>query len=436
MLALSLAILPIGMLNIATPIFLPPFFAGDRALGLAATGMAFTIVRLTSICLDPVLGSMIDRTRAAFGRYRSWMAAAAPVLMAATSMLFLASGPLGWPELVLWLLLLYVGTATITLSQSAWVASLATAYDDRSRAFGILVATSVVGAVAASLVPLTTRHADLSGTESVPTIGWMALVTIPIAIAVTCTTVSEPVGTGAPPRRLSDYLAVVRQKEVAHLMLGTFLLIMGPAWTSPLYVFYCRDALGFSASQMAIGLALFVAVGLIGSQFAIRLAVRFGKSQAILVAATVYSLALCGLFVLDRGDVAGGYLLMVVCGLASYGFFVLLNAIAGDVGDAIQARRGTDQMGLVYALKSMAEKLAHAAAISGAFLLLQWAGYTPVSGPNNTTVAIQHMRLIYVLVPIASVLAAAALFRGWRLDAKRHAEIRAEIDNRRPPTPR
>lgn len=424
----SLAILPIGMLNVAIPVYLPPFFAGDHGLGLAAVGAAFATVRLMSIGIDPALGILMDRTRTRFGRYRIWMLAGVPVLMLSTYLLFTVQTEFTTPRLIALLLLLYAGNSMVLVGQSAWSATLATQYNERSRLFGVMIAMSVIGAVLVLVLPFVTP--GLTNAQAVPAMGWLVMISAPLAVGAATWFTPERLTVDASPRRIAEYGIILRKPDVVRLLLAQFALTLGPGWTSSMYVFYCVDALGYTASQTATGLLIYVLAGALGSPTASRVAVRSGKHRAIIVFTAIYSLALCGLFLLKRGDVTGGYVLMAACGFTAFGFDVLVNAIMADVGDEIRLQTGTERIGLLYALKSMATKLAYALSIGVTFPLLEWVGYDPARAADNSSVAIHSMQFIYVGVPIVAVLAGGCLFIGWRLDAARHALVRKELECR------
>ena len=57
-------------------------------------------------------------------------------------------------------------------------------------------------------------------------------------------------------------------------------------------------------------------------------------------------------------------------------------------------------------------------------------GYNAKEGAHNTAAAIQGLEYIYILGPIVFVMLGGACFIGWKLDARRHGEIRAALDAR------
>ena len=181
--AFSSTALPIAAIGLVMAVYLPRFFASQIGLSLAAVGGAFTIVRLIDMVLDPLLGMAMDRTHLRMGRYRPWLMLGAPIVMAATYMLFMARPGAGEPYLVGWLLVLYLGVSILTLSQAAWGASLATDYNDRSRVYGVIQAVGVVGAVLILLLPLALGKQG-EGASGVHAMGWFCIIAIPVTLAL------------------------------------------------------------------------------------------------------------------------------------------------------------------------------------------------------------------------------------------------------------
>jgi len=60
--------------------------------------------------------------------------------------------------------------------------------------------------------------------------------------------------------------------------------------------------------------------------------------------------------------------------------------------------------------------------------ILAIVGYNPREGAINTPHAIFGLEMCYLFAPVVLVLLGGALFFGYRLDSKRHAEIREALD--------
>ena len=79
--AYSLLAMPYAGLLLSIGLLMPRFYAGQMKVTLAAVGGAFLVVRLLDICLDPVVGLLMDRVRTPIGRHRPWVIAGAIVLV-------------------------------------------------------------------------------------------------------------------------------------------------------------------------------------------------------------------------------------------------------------------------------------------------------------------------------------------------------------------
>jgi Na+/melibiose symporter-like transporter len=129
-------------------------------------------------------------------------------------------------------------------------------------------------------------------------------------------------------------------------------------------------------------------------------------------------------------------------GMMSSGFGMMIQAMLADVGDEIRLTQGRQRMSLVYSVNTLATKIAGAASIGLAFPLLQLLGFNGREGAVNTAQAIRNLDLAFLAGPIVFVMLGGACVIGWRLDSKRHDEIRtklavrdAELDAAAPPGP-
>ncbi|MET3528355.1 MFS transporter [Phenylobacterium koreense] len=423
--------LPVAAIGLVMGVYLPRFFASAVGLSLAAVGGAFTIVRLIDMALDPLLGMAMDRTRTRFGRYRVWLSIGAPIVMAAVYMLFMAKPGITEFYLIGWLLVLYLGISIVTLSQAAWGASLATGYHDRSRVYGLIQAVGVVGAVLILLLPMALGP-KAAGAAGVHAMGWFCIIAVPIALFICLSLTPERVATDVAKERvtLNDYISLVRRPEMARLIFADLFMALGPGTTAALYLFFFHDARGYSHQQTNFLLVLYIAAGLVGAMFWGWLAQKVGKHRALMISTVCYAISQSALMLIPPATMPLAIPGMISVGFVSSAFILIVRAMVADVADEVRLETGKERVGLLYALVTTTQKIGTAITVGISFTVLDLVGYNAAEGAVNTPAAIRGLELCYVFAPIILVFFGGAAFIGWKLDAKRHAEIRRKLDER------
>ena len=160
------------------------------------------------------------------------------------------------------------------------------------------------------------------------------------------------------------------------------------------------------------------------------MAQKFSKHRTLMVTTTAYSLGLCMVMVIPKGNVVAAIPVMFWCGFMAAGFDLMIRAMLADVGDEVRLEQGQERISLIYALNSLAGKIASAFAIGVTFPLLGKLGYKAAEGAVNTPAAIRALEWAYIAGPIIFVMLGGACIFGWRLDADRHAQIRRDLDER------
>jgi Na+/melibiose symporter-like transporter len=432
LLAFSGTSLPLAALGLAIAVHLPRYFASHLGVSLAVVGSAFALVRMIDIPLDPALGLVMDRTRTRFGRYRVWTVIGAPILMLALYMLFMAPEGVGQGYIMVWLLIMYLGTSILSLSHSAWAANLATDYGERARIFGIMAAVGVIGAVMVLIIPIFLDRAGASDADGVRAMGWFLIAMTPFAVALVVWRTPEVLDARsfADRYRAQDFIGLFKHGNVWRIMGADLALSLGPGWMSALYLFFSKSSLGFTTTQANLLLVLYILAGIAGAPLIGGLARRISKHRALGVITTFYALVLASLFVLPKGSFVLSAVIMFLTGFLAAGFTVTTRAITADIGDEVRLHGGKEQIGLLYALTSMTSKIAGAFSIFLTYSVLHAIGFDPKETAVNTAEAIRGLELAFLVGPIFFVGLGGACFIGYKLSAERHAEIRAELDAR------
>ena len=419
--------LVLGYLLISVSVFLPPLLASHLGVSLTVIGSAWAIVRLIDIAIDPALGIVMDRTTTRFGRYRAWLMLGAPILMTAIYALFEAPSGIGFGYLLGWLLVFYLGVSILTVAHSSWAAKLATDYDERSRVFGLIAMISVVGGVLVLAFPLLAKPLGWSSAQAVQAMGWFVFGLTPLVVGLVCLRTGEPRRGDGDHVRLRDVKALLAKPDLIRLLLAQLTLTLGPGWMSALYLFFLTQARGFTIGAASVLLLVYMVAGVFGALVTARVAVRFSKHRTLVATAASFSLGLCSIAIVPKANLLATMPVMAWAGFMGAGFDMMIRAMLADVADEVRLEQGKDQISLIYALNSAANKVAAALAIGLTFPLLAYIGFNPADGANNTVAAIRGLELAFIVGPIVFVMLGACSVMGWKLGPQRHAEIREQL---------
>jgi Na+/melibiose symporter-like transporter len=199
---------------------------------------------------------------------------------------------------------------------------------------------------------------------------------------------------------------------------------------SAIYLFFFTDAWGLSVQQASILLAVYIVAGIPGALLTAAVARRIGKHRTLMVATTAFSLGLLAIFITPKASVLAGLPIMIWEGGMASGFGLMISAMLADVGDEVRLRQGKSRTSLLYAVNALAAKIAAAFSILLTFPLLAALGFNPAEGAVNTPAALDHLTAAFIFGPIVFVMLGGACVIGWRLDARRHEEIRLALDLR------
>ncbi|MHB8529659.1 MAG: MFS transporter [Caulobacteraceae bacterium] len=422
-----------GALAVALTVYLPHYYAGQLGQALGAIGVIFMAVRIIDMFFDPLIGVLMDRTRHRLGRYRLWLVAGAPILMVGVFMLFDPPGAVSLGYLLGWLFVYYIGLSMVVLSHASWASVIAAKYHERSRVFGVLQFVGISGATAVLILPVVMGGpGGASGAGDIAAMGWFIVIAVPVGVALALVSTPERIVADLKTERFGvrDYLEMIWRPDMRRIIIADLCLALGPGWMAALYLFYFHDARGFTFVNASKLLLLYIAAGVVGAAGLSWLATRLGKHRTLMCASTGYSLGLIGIAFLPRADFLVAAALMFVLGFLASGFPLLDRAMVADVGDAVRLEQGKNRISLLYAMITTTQKVAGALSIGLSYVLLGLIGYQPREGAVNTPAAVHGLELIYLVTPVVFVMLGGACYIGYKLDSKRHGEIRAQLDER------
>lgn len=411
-------------------VYLPNYYATDLGVDLTAIGLAFGVVRLFDLWLDPTLGFLIDRTNTRFGRFKPWLVAGLPIAVVSVWMLFMARPGIDGNYILFWLVLGFLGQSMATMAHVTWAARLAPEYGQRARVFSWWHGFTVVGMlIVLAMPPLMKLGFGLDYGQGVRAMGWFVVLSLPVAALLALFAVHEP---PSPPNITSTtwrhYWDLIRRPSILRLLVSDILLGTGPVIAGTLFFFYFDAIRGWDRSEAGL-LLLYFTGALLGAPLWGRLGQAIGKHRALAIASAAYAVAQLSVLIAPEG-LAWGIVTMTLAGLPYSAGPILLRAMMADLGDEERLRSGVDRSGLMFGLLSGVVKIGSAIAVFAAVSALDLFGFKADLGAANTPLALGVLSVSFAVVPALLTLAGAALITGHPLDKAAHDAIRKALEAR------
>jgi Na+/melibiose symporter-like transporter len=214
------------------------------------------------------------------------------------------------------------------------------------------------------------------------------------------------------------------------IIFADFIISFGPGTTAALYLFFFEDARGYTPAQTNLLLLFYIAAGLFGSVFWGWLGSKFQKHRTLLLSSVIYSICQGILMVIPHATMSLAIPAMAAVGFAGAAFTQLVRAMVADVADEVRLEQGRERAGLLYSMVTTTTKIGTALTVSITYTILGLVGYKAAEGAVNTPEAIRGLEACYVAAPVLFALVGASAFIGYKLDARRHGEIRAALEAR------
>jgi GPH family glycoside/pentoside/hexuronide:cation symporter len=424
-----------GFMGLLVAIYLFKFATDVLLIAPAAIGAILFASRFWDALADPIAGYLSDRSRARIGRRRAWMLASALPLALFFTLTWSPPPALEGLWLGVWMAVAVFGFFTsetiLLIPHAALGAELSPSYHERTRIFGIRSMVAVAGSLLA-LVGLQL----LTTSESPRAAGFGVALAISIFTAASIVWAVARLrerpdlqGRG-PGNALSAYADVARNPH-ARLLLVVFLIeSLGAATLGVLTPYMTDYVVGRPELTAPIVLAYFLPV-VVFTPLWIRLSRRFGKKRLWVFSMAITTLAFSGLFFVGPG--MPGVVLLVACGVlggigGSCGQ-VVGPSIQADVIDWDEHRTGQRKEGVYFAAWNFVRKAAFGIVAMLLGTTLSWIGFAPNQPQSDETLL--ALRVLFGLFPGASYLVGTLLFLRFGFNEREHAELRADLEQRR-----
>ncbi|MEX2518564.1 MAG: MFS transporter [Paracoccaceae bacterium] len=413
--------IPLAALYFPVYVYLAPFYAAERGVGLAELGALFIAVRLLDAVSDPLMGWLSDRTPGGFGRRKPWLALSVPLIAVSVWMLMVPPEGAGFGHAALWLTALTLSWTVALTPYFAWGAEMSGDYNQRATITAWREGATLLGtALAVVLYNLAEGAGD--GLRAVA-----LLVALGLPIGVAAAVIAAPEPRDFSRHRLplaAGFKAAAGSRLFQRLLLAYFINGLANALPAGLFLFFIGDLIQAPDAGWLLLVYFLCAVAFL--PFWSWLARRYSKHRAWGLAMIWNCAAFAPAALLGPGDLWLFGAVCVATGLALGADLALPASIQADVVDADTFETGEQRTGFYFALWSVATKAALAISGGAALIVLDMAGFQ--SGEANGAGALMTLAALYALVPVALKLIAVALMWRFPLGQAEQKALRLRIE--------
>lgn len=413
MLAYGTLTVPMAVAGLPVAIFIAPLYSDYVGLPLGTVGLVLMLPRLVELLVDPVIGRISDRTQSRFGRRRPYIVAGIPLMMLATWGVFMPQPGADAISLFCWLTLFYLAWGMITVPYAAWGAELSTDYHERSRVAASRETWSVVGLIAAVLLPVVVGDGGTTGSSAeretasivaaVAAQGWLTIFTLPLFGILIFTLVPEAKCAPESQARPESRARLIRNAPFVLLFATTAVSALASGINQSTVIHFYRFCARLPQAADALILVYFVAA-VVGAGVWAWAAKRFEKARVFVVALSVNAACQLVMLFIPEGHLWGFGLVQVGAGLAYTGPLILGASMAADVADLDHVRGWVQRTGFIIGLLVVVQKACEAVGVGLALSLLGWLGFDLQQGFADQSRA--ALRTVNIILPSALVTVA------------------------------
>ncbi len=434
-------------------IFIAKFYTDVFLLSAAAMGTMMLVSRIGDAVIDPLIGTIADRTNTRWGHFRPyliWMMfpMAISAVLTFTTPQFGGTGKLVYAYATLMLMML--AYSAINIPYSALLGVLTPNSEDRTSAssYRFVMAFIPVFIIVNTAIPLARFF---GGSDNSP-FGWQMTMVVYASLAVVLFTatflmtrerVQPPIKQDSSLKR--DVADLFRNKPWVILCVVGIAALTCANVRSTVLVYYfdyvVPNGKQYFGAVMSTGAAAFI-VGVMATS---ALSKVFGKRNFYMASMTLSALATAAFYFVSPSNIAEVWAAHAFISLFTAPTAPLVWAMYADTADYSEWKWGRRATGLIFSAASFAQKFGWAIGGGGAGWLLAFYGYVPNIAQTPRT--INGILLMTSFIPaLGAAIAIIALWfydlddrtvaiMGEELKARRWAQVEAMNDSGRAAPP-
>jgi len=416
------------------------FYTDVFLIPAAVVSIFVMLIRLSDAVIDPLFGSLVDRTRSKWGRYRPWILFAPIVMVIAMSLTFWAHPDWSEPAKITYAIITFtiaaLASTAVNMPYGALNAVVSLNTDDRlSFASYRMVAASLGSTIVGFLVfPLIEFFSGSEGNAAqgygatVPLIGTVTIVLFVICFFSTKEIV-QPVN-AAQPKMRQLWGSVVKNTPLKIVVIGFFLTGFIGYGRIAIMAFYFQYNVG-DTGMFGIFNLVSTGASVIGAILAPLLlkAVPSGNKAKVVIFASIIQAVFFALMFVAGTDLVWFFIFGGLAGIGSGIFIAMMFGMIPDTVEYGEVKSGIRSEGFNYAFTSLAMKWGGAAGPAALGFVLAGTGYIPNIGQSSAVLA--AIAIMMTIVPAILSLATAIPFLFYKLDRKAFNGMVDEIQARR-----
>lgn len=398
-------------------------------LGAAVAGTILALSKLFDAVIDPLIGSLSDRTRSRHGRRRPFVLAGGVMLAAAAVLLFNIPSNLS-PNAALALatgaLLFYAAAyATFSVPYMAMPAEMTGNVHERSRLISYRVyAVAAASMVATFIGPLLIAKAG--GGQAGHTVMSLFIATLVLVSTFVCFHATRDVAAADVAVSTHEKISFSRKLELIlsnrpfmALLAIKLLQLMALAVTQAALPFLFKRVLGLTDAMLGVYFLVFYGAMIVCQRFWLKVSERGGKRRIYLYATIAYAvLYLTWYFVTPEEPLLVTLLRGAALGATAGAVLLFGQSMLPDTMEWDYRQTGLRREGVLSAIYTMVEKVAFAAGAAMTGLVLGAAGYIKSTGGADVVQPDSAISAIFFLAsfaPMTLLLASCVALKFYNL---------------------